>query len=70
MAAIPDIPEEIEYQVERTNFIVARLIDGVYDPNDQVVSGDAANEPIVFQNYPMTGGTYAHHNGVLTGNMH
>lgn len=71
MAVIPDIPEEIEYQLARTEFIVSRLIDRVDDPNDEDTSHNVSEEdPIIFEHYPMTGGVYSHDHHMFTENMH
>lgn len=63
MAIIPDIPEEIEIQIERQDFIVRKLIDKVADDNDEDVEG--CDKPIEFQKYPMFGGTFAGHESSL-----
>ncbi len=73
MAIIPDVPEEIEIQQERTAFIVRKVIDQVADDNNEDVPG--ANDPVQFQKYPVElGGKYVSesgkHSSSLTSNMH
>lgn len=68
MEAIPDIPEEIEIQLERTDFIVRKLIDKVGDDiEDDIVGEDLKYE---FQEYPLVGGKFTHDSHFITGNMH
>ncbi len=68
MAAIPDIPEEIEIQLARTDFIVSKVIDKVADDNTSDISG--IDGPIEFQTYPLDeGGQYARNSHILTGDM-
>lgn len=71
MAVVPDVPEEIEYQLARTEFIVSKLIDGVDDPNNEDEGGAADDVPITVEKYPLFGGNYSTSNKHLfTGNMH
>lgn len=58
MEAIPDVPEAIEIQLERTAFITRKLIDRVADDggNDVEGSGDA----LEIKEYPDFGGVYTH----------
>ena len=58
MAIIPDVPEEIEIQFERTDFIVRNVIDKVADDNCEDVPG--ADNPVEFQTYHSEGGRYSH----------
>lgn len=58
MAVIPDVPEEIDIQLQRKEFIVRKLIDKVEDDNNEDVPG--ADNPLEFQPYPMDGGRYSH----------
>ncbi len=70
MAIIPDVPEEIEIQLQRTEFVVRKVIDQVADDNNEdVVGGD---DPVDFQQYPLeVGGKYTEGQQVnpLTTNM-
>jgi hypothetical protein len=43
MEAIPDIPEEIDIQLQRTEFIERKLIDKVGDDHDDDVVGEEAS---------------------------
>jgi hypothetical protein len=67
MAVIPDIPEEIDIQQKRTEFIVRKLIDKVEDDNTADYVGTPG--PIDFQKYPLSGGTFKHSDHFFTGNM-
>ncbi|RYH14489.1 hypothetical protein EON65_33530 [archaeon] len=58
MAAIPDIPEEIEIQQARNSFIVDKLIDKVADDVDDDTKGLGDTE-LEFQSYPLVGGVYS-----------
>eukprot|EP01031_Cornospumella_fuschlensis_P027354 gene27354-33040_t len=58
MAAIPDIPEEIEIQQARTTFIVDKLVDKVADDVDDDVKGLGDTE-LEYQTYPLVGGVYS-----------
>lgn len=50
MAAIPDVPEVIELQSARRDFIATKVIDLVSDdPDDDVVKD---HEELCFQEYP------------------
>lgn len=59
MAVIPDVPEEIDIQLQRTDFIVDKLIDKVGDDDDSEYVGE--NADVAFQTYPLIGGFYAKH---------
>jgi hypothetical protein len=59
MEAIPDVPEEIDIQLKRTEFIVDKLIDKVEDEDDSDITADQVEVP--FQPYPLIGGFYQHH---------
>ena len=52
MAAIPDVPEEIDIQLQRTDFIERKLIDRVPDEHFGGVQFDTTVRPFVFQEYP------------------
>jgi hypothetical protein len=67
MEAIPDVPEEIEIQLERTEFIVRKVIDQVGDDNNEDAPG--SDEPVSFKKYPSDGGKYAVNNNPLVANM-
>jgi hypothetical protein len=54
MDAIPDVPEEIKIQAERTEFIVRKLIDKVADDRTDDVAGNAKVDDIVFHDYPLS----------------
>eukprot|EP01039_Chlorochromonas_danica_P004477 gene4477-4905_t len=54
MAVIPDVPEEIDIQLERRDFIVSKLIDKVEDEDDSDIMG--VEEEIKLQTYPLIGG--------------
>lgn len=58
MAAIPDIPEEIEIQQARNQFIVDKLVDKVADDIDDDVKG-LGDSMLEFQTYPLVGGVYS-----------
>lgn len=58
MEAIPDVPESINIQLERTAFIRHKLIDRVGDDNDHDVLGRSA--PLQIKEYPDFGGVYTH----------
>ena len=58
MAVIPDVPEEIDIQLDRTDFITRKLIDKVADDDDEDVEGTQAELEI--KEYPDFGGVYAH----------
>jgi hypothetical protein len=68
MAAIPDVPEEIEIQLERTEFITRKVIDQVADDNNEDVPG--SEEPVSFKKYPTEGGKYAANTNPLVANMY
>lgn len=74
MEAIPDVPEDIDIQLQRTEFIVKKLIDKVADDDDNDASSTADPQaPIVFDQYPVdVGGRYseAHGGNFLMDNMH
>ncbi len=66
MAIIPDVPEDIEIQLQRTEFITRKLIDKVGDDNNDDVNGKHDGE-IVFESYPLdVGGEYKVHNHLFT----
>ena len=46
MEAIPDCPEEIDIQLQRTEFIERKLIDRVADDEDEDLVGQEAELPI------------------------
>ncbi len=58
MEAIPDIPEHINVQLERTAFITRKLIDRVADDNAEDEAG--ADGALEIKEYPDFGGVYAH----------
>lgn len=58
MEAIPDVPEAIDIQLERTAFITRKLIDRVADDNDGDIVG--TSEPLEIKEYPDFGGVYTH----------
>lgn len=69
MAIIPDVPEDIEIQLQRTEFISRKLIDKVADDNNEDVIGKNEEE-IVFEQYPLdVGGEYAVHRHMFTEDM-
>jgi hypothetical protein len=68
MAVIPDIPEEIVIQQERTEFIVDKLIDKISDDDEADIVGEDS-EKIDFQQYPLTGGKFTSDHHTLTSNM-
>ena len=46
MEAIPDVPEEIDIQLQRTEFITTKLIDKVADEENEDVVGVQEEVPI------------------------
>lgn len=52
------MPEEINIQLQRTEFIVDKLIDKVEDEDDSDITADQMDVP--FQPYPLIGGFYEH----------
>ena len=57
MASIPDVPEEIDIQLKRNEFIVEKLIEQVADDNDNDIippEGDILN----LKPYPLGGGRF------------
>ena len=56
MEAIPDVPEEIDIQLERTEFITRKLIDKVAD--DDATDTQGSDEPLDIKDYPDFGGVY------------
>lgn len=67
MAIIPDIPEEIDIQLQRTDFIVRKLIDKVGDDNDGDIFKDVGE--VQFQEYPLKGGKFTQNNHFFTSSM-
>ncbi len=68
MALIPDVPEEIDIQLSRTEFITSKLIDKVADDDTTDIHG--ADSPIEFQSYPLdVGGEYLVKSHFLTESM-
>ncbi len=68
MTAVPDIPEEIDIQLARTDFIVSKIINKVGDDNTSDITG--IDGPIEFQTYPLDeGGHYAYNSHLLTRDM-
>ncbi len=68
MAVIPDIPEEIDIQLSRTEFITSKLIDKIADDDTTDIRGTDA--PIEFQSYPLdVGGEYLVKSHFLTESM-
>lgn len=68
MAVIPDIPEEIDIQLQRTDFIVEKLIEKVADDDHSDVIGKAELE-IQYQEYPLQGNTFTGTHHIFTSNM-
>lgn len=58
MEAIPDVPERINIQLERTAFIRRKLIDRVAD--DDGTDESCHTAALEIQEYPDFGGMYAH----------
>jgi hypothetical protein len=68
MGIIPDVPEEIEIQLARTEFITSKIIDKVADDDTSDING--TDGPIEFQVYPLSqGGQYALDEHRLTRDM-
>ncbi len=68
MELIPDIPEEIDIQLARTEFITSKLIDKVADDDTSDIQGTDA--PIEFSSYPLdVGGEYLVKSHFLTESM-
>lgn len=67
MAIIPDVPEEIEIQLQRTEFITKKLIDRVSDDNDEDVVG--TDDEVPFQTYPDEGGKFTSERNIFMKNM-
>lgn len=65
MEAIPDVPEDIEIQLQRTEFIVDKLIDKVADNDDNdAASAVDPTAPIIYDKYPVdVGGRYSQARG-------
>ena len=57
MAAIPDVPEEIEIQNRRCEFIVEKLIEQVADDNDVDVT-PPEGDSLQLQPNPLGGGFF------------
>jgi hypothetical protein len=58
MEVIPDVPEHIAIQLERTEFIRRKLIDRVADDNEADEVG--VDRVLEIKEYPDFGGVYAH----------
>lgn len=58
MEAIPDIPERITIQLERSEFITRKLIDRVADDTVEEMAGTPT--PLEVKDYPNFGGVYTH----------
>ena len=57
MAFIPDVPEEIDIQLKRNEFIVEKLIEQVADDNDaDIIPPEGCN--LNLQKYPLEGGFF------------
>jgi hypothetical protein len=54
MVVIPDVPEEIGIQKQRTAFIQRKLIDKIPDETFDGMNKDIKMPPIVFSKYPVT----------------
>jgi len=67
MAIIPDIPEEIDIQLQRTEFITRKLIDKVADEDDEDLFKDGGT--LAFQEYPLKGGKFTQNTHLITGSM-
>ncbi len=67
MAIIPDIPEEIDIQLQRTEFITRKLIDKVADEDDEDLFKDGGT--LEFQEYPLKGGKFTQNTHLITGSM-
>lgn len=65
MEAIPDCPEEIDIQLQRTEFIARKLIDRVADDADEDVAGQEDKLPIHKHAPDGSSGTY----GIASGQM-
>lgn len=61
MAVIPDIPEEIEIQEKRQEFIVGKVIDQIADDIDEDVP--VADSVFEFQQYKAGGGFFSNEDG-------
>ncbi len=59
MALVPDLPEEINIQLARTEFIVSKVINKVADDNTTDITG--VDGPIEFQTYPLDEGAHEKH---------
>ena len=58
MALIPDIPEHINIQLMRTDYITRKLIDKISDENQTLEA--LSSEVLEIRDYPDFGGVYAH----------
>lgn len=67
MAAIPDIPEEIEIQEKRQEFIIGKAIDQISDDIDEEVK--TTEEPVVIKEYRSGGGYFEGQGLSMVGNM-
>lgn len=67
MAIIPDIPEEIDIQLQRTEFIVRKLIDKVADEDDADIFKDVRE--LAFEEYPLIGGRFTQTTHSITQSM-
>ena len=56
MEAIPDCPEEIDIQLQRTEFITRKLIDQVADDHDDDVLGEDIEIEIHKNHFDGSGG--------------
>eukprot|EP00595_Chromulina_sp_UTEXLB2642_P002351 CAMPEP_0196767946 /NCGR_PEP_ID=MMETSP1095-20130614/42161_1 /TAXON_ID=96789 ORGANISM="Chromulina nebulosa, Strain UTEXLB2642" /NCGR_SAMPLE_ID=MMETSP1095 /ASSEMBLY_ACC=CAM_ASM_000446 /LENGTH=104 /DNA_ID=CAMNT_0042136839 /DNA_START=1206 /DNA_END=1520 /DNA_ORIENTATION=- len=73
MEVIPDIPEEIEIQIQRTEHICEKIIEQVSDEPDEVHEESSkvdSGPSIVLQEYPRYGGSYTNGpDNIFTRNM-
>lgn len=60
MEAIPDIPEEIDIQLERTDFITSRLIDKLGAEDSKSDDMKISLESLEINQYPDYGDVYKH----------
>ena len=52
MEAIPDVPEEIDIQLQRIEFIQRKLIDKVADDHDEDVRGEDQDNIVIHKHSP------------------
>lgn len=71
MEAIPDVPEYIEIQLQRANFIVGKLIDQLGDEKMSELNMSSLDSALIIQDYPLYGGEYSNETeNALLKNMH